>query len=115
MHFEMVCPRQVEFELVRLFDQLDGLLGMHGLHCLFSLVLENCCSRVFFEVIQLCLDNKIADYSVCGGKFLLTAVGNMSVSNYSRTVGLQIVSLGMHCLHFFFLSWQNSCSRQLEF
>ena len=48
------------------------------------------------------------------GKFLLEAVGTLSLSKYSWTVGLQIVSLGTHGLHCF-LSWEISCSRQLEF
>ena len=37
------------------------LLGTHGLQCLFSLMMENLCSRQFFKVIQLFLDNWIAD------------------------------------------------------
>ena len=50
------------------------------------------------------------------GKFLLEAVGILSMSNYCRTLGLQIVSLGMHVLHCLFpFVKKNSCSRQLEF
>ena len=36
------------------------------------------------------------------GKFLLEAVGILSLSNYAWTAGLQIVSLGTHGLHYLF-------------
>ena len=36
------------------------------------------------------------------GKFLFEAVGILCMSNYSRTVGLQIVSLGTHDLQYLF-------------
>ena len=36
------------------------------------------------------------------GKFLLEAGGILSLCNYSWTVELQIVSLGMHGLHYLF-------------
>ena len=65
-------------------------LVMYGMHCLFSLVMENSCSRQFFEVIQLFLDSWIAEcfvrhvwYALSvfsrDGKFLLEAVGILSI------------------------------------
>ena len=39
---------------------------------------------------------------VCTEIFLTEAVGILSLPNYSWTVGLQIVSLGTHGLHYLF-------------
>ena len=43
-------------------------------------------------------------------KFLLKVVGILSLSKYSWAFGLQIVSLGMYCMH-----CEIFCPRQLEF
>ena len=97
----MVCTVKVfargswNFELVHIFlinwIVLLGTHGLHGLHCLFSLVMEHFCSRQFFEVIQLFLDNWIADCFIwhtwfalsvlfCDRNFLLEAVRILSLS-----------------------------------
>ena len=50
------------FELVHMvLTNRMVLLGTHGLHCIFSLVMEIFFLRQFYEVIQLFLDNCIAD------------------------------------------------------
>ena len=86
---EMFCLRQVESEACLNF--LNRLDCFHR-HIWFAL-------SVFF----------------CDGKFLLEAVGILSLSNYSWTIGSQIVKFGKHgfdCLFSFMM--ENFCLRQVE-
>ena len=64
----MVCTVKIfargswNFDLVHIFViNWMVLLGTHGLHCLFSLVMRKFLLEAVFEVIQLFLDNWIAD------------------------------------------------------
>ena len=83
------------------------------MHCLFSLVMENFCSRQLeFELVQVFLDSWIADCFVrhawfalsvsFRGEFVAQGSWNFELSNYSWTVGLQIVSCDTHGLHYLF-------------
>ena len=103
------------FELVQIF-LINWIvsLGTHGLHCLFSIVMENSCSRhLEFWACPNILDQLELDCFVrhawfalsvffCDGKFLLEAVGILSLFNYSWTIGLQIISFGKHGLQCLF-------------
>ena len=73
----------------------------------------------YFELVQIFLINWIVfarhtwfamPVFFCDGKFLLEAVRIFSLSNYSWTIGFQIVSLGTHGMH-----CEKICSRELEF
>ena len=80
-----------------------------------------------FELVQLFLINWSADcfarHAWCSlsvlfrdGKFLLEAVGILSLCNYSSSIGLHIVFLGTHrVLPLFYFVMENSCLRELEF
>ena len=71
MHCEIFCPRQLEFwACPHVFDQLDGFVRHAWFALSVSLVMENSCSRQFFEFIQLFLNNWIADCLVWWWKIL---------------------------------------------
>ena len=86
MHLEFFFAQgKWNFELVHiLLINWIVLIWMHALHCLFSLVMENSCSRQFFEVIQQFLVNCIAYCLVM--EFLLEAVGILSFFKYSWSI-----------------------------
>ena len=100
------------------------VLGTHGLHYLFYFVMEISCSRhLLFWACPYILDHLdcfvrhtwfALSIFFCDGNFLLEAVGILSLSNYSWTIGLQIVSLARQVCLFSFVM-EIFCSRHLEF
>ena len=108
----MVCeiffPRQLEFwACPHVFDQLDGFVR----HAWFALSVFSHDGKFLLEAVFWGYPTILGqlDCRLFGdGKFLLEAVGILSLSNYSWTFGLQIVLLGtygMHCEHFPRGSW----------
>ena len=95
------------FELVQIFLinwNWIVLLGTHGLHCLFSFVMENSCLRhLEFWACPNILDQLELDCFVRHASFAL--------SNWNWIVLLGMH--GLHCLCSFVI--ENSCLRHLEF
>ena len=99
------------------------VLGTHGLHYLFYFVMEISCSRhLLFWACPYILDHLdcfvrhtwfALSIFFCDGNFLLEAVGILSLSNYSWTIGLQIVLLPRHACLFSFVI-ETFCLRHLE-
>ena len=94
--------------------------GTHGLHCLSSFVIEIFSSRqkgfsacpIFLNQLHCFIRHAWFALAVFSrdGMFLLDAVGILSLSNYSWTIRLQIVSLSTYNMY-----CENFCPRQLEF
>ena len=99
----MVCTVKIfawgswNFELVHIFlINWIVLLGTHGFHCLFSLVMKNSCLRQFFEVIQLFLDNWIAYCYVWWWKRFAGGIWNFKLVQIFLINWNWIILLGTH-------------------
>ena len=77
---ENSCSRQLEFWACQIFfNQFDCFVRHAWFALPVSLVMENSCSRQFFEVIQLSLDNRIADWLVWWWKVLAQGSWNFEL------------------------------------
>ena len=111
MHCEIFWPRQLEFwACPHVFDQLDRFVGNAWFALTVFSLDGNFCSRQFFEVIQLVLDNWIADCLVSWWKIL--AWGSWNFELVQLVLGTWIADFFVR--HAWYALW-NVLPRQLEF
>ena len=113
MYCENCCPRQLEFwAFPYILDQLDCLVR----YAWFALYVcsrdENSCSRQFFEVIQLFLNNWIANCLVWWWKRFEGGIWNFKLVQIFLINWNWIILLGTHSFHCLFsFVMENSCSK----